>query len=94
MKRQEMIDRLVEAARVATARDESGAGLGALLREGFIGFEKMSEASLRRELQFRGLLDYDEPELPEADDGESTETELMVLLSGMTGNDPTLHFFD
>jgi hypothetical protein len=94
MNRQDMVRRLVEVARVATQRDESGNGLEALLREGFVGFEKMSEATLRRELQFRGLLDYGEPEIAEVDDDEPSESDLMALLSGMTSADPTLHFLD
>jgi hypothetical protein len=54
----------------------------------------MSESRLRRELLFRGLMDYDEPEPDDADADAPSEAELMVLLSGMTSSDPTLHFFD
>lgn len=94
MNRQDMVKRLVEAARAATERDETGEGVAALLREGFVGFDRMSDSRLRRELLFRGLMDYDEPEPGDADADEPSEAELMVLLSGMTSSDPTLHFFD
>jgi hypothetical protein len=60
--KQQMVDRLMSDSSLSRHCDGFGRGLpDALRRRG--AYDKMSERALRRELQLRGLLEYDDPDL-------------------------------
>jgi len=84
MNKQEMVDRLVTHSLRALSEEPDQEGLGELYRKGFADFANMPERRLRQELEFRGLVDFDEPE--QIDDGEVdddvSDEQLMFLVSG------------
>ena len=89
MNKQQMIDRLVTDALLHAGFDDSA-------RAGSRDFAKMPERLLERELQFRGLLDFDEPDpfdIDDADDGVFGD-ELRTLVSRAGRLSLDNHFFD
>ena len=62
MNRKEMIDRLVDATLASMLADPDLVVLRGVLEKGCRGYTRMSSRALERELQLRGLLDFDEPE--------------------------------
>ncbi len=77
-----MVRELVDYSVSAALRDSEN--LRELFEKGFPGFLNMPKNKLIKELQFRGILEYEEPEQNFGIDNESDE-ELMVMLSEMTG---------
>ncbi len=78
MNRQRMIEQLVNAATEAILTDPALDALKNLLERGFGGYRQMSDTALRREMQLRGLLDFDEPERDDTefdDDDEDDDEE-------------------
>jgi hypothetical protein len=57
-------------------------------------FAKLSERLLQRELQFRGLIGFEEPDIFDEDDGGMSGDELNVLVAGARGSRVDNHFFD
>jgi hypothetical protein len=94
MNKQEMIDRLVTQS-LAASTETTPEGACGRRQNRLPDFAKLPERLLKRELQFRGLLDFDEPDPfdDEADEGVS-ESELLVLLSGSARPSLDNHFFD
>jgi hypothetical protein len=87
MQRKEMIRRLTEATLESALNDPDMAWLRAMLVQGFSGYECMTDAALAREMQMRGLLEFDEPE-PEEDfddeeEDDDDEDERVVMLAEM-----------
>lgn len=86
-----MILRLIDQAMCEAAAGMPGAWLREVLENGFGGYRRMSDAALVRELELRGLLEFDEPESGDldfddddlADEDEENEDERLVLLSEM-----------
>lgn len=74
--RNEMIRRLIEASIEATLADPQRAWLRGMLARGFPGYENMSRPALTREMQLRGLLEFDDPEPPEEFDDDVLDSEL------------------
>ena len=82
MRQQEMIRELVDFSVNAALHDRDN--LREVFEKGFSGFLNMPKDKLIKELQFRGILDYEDD-----DDGdlvvneEESDEELMVMLSEM-----------
>jgi hypothetical protein len=85
MRQQEMVRELVDYSVNAALQDASRENLRSIFERGFVGFHNMPKGKLIRELQFRGILDFDFEDSEEdfAIEEESDE-ELMVMLSEMT----------
>jgi hypothetical protein len=79
MNKQEMVDLLATHTTSTTHRPD---------------FAKLPERLLQRELQFRGLIEFDEPEVFEEDDAGVSGDELDVLISGARRSRLDNHFFD
>ena len=95
MNKQEMVDRLVTHSLQALSEDRDGAGPRELDRRKFTGFANMPERRLRRELEFRGLIEIDEPErIDDELDGDLPDEQLMLLVSGSVGLRVDNHLFD
>lgn len=96
MNKQEMVDRLVTYSLQALSEEPAREGLQELYRKGFSGFANMSERRLKQELEFRGLIAFDEPEQVDDEDAdyEVSEDALMVLVSGSVRPSVDNHFFD
>ena len=92
MNKQEMVDRLV--MHTLHAPFEEAAPGRSRMREP--DFAKMPERLLKRELQLRGLIDFDEPELFDEDDAndEVSADELRALVSAAPRPCRDNHFFD
>jgi hypothetical protein len=75
MNRNDMIRQLVDFSLAGAARDSRDSWLREVLEKGFKGFENLSTADLLRELQFRGLADFDEVEELGDGGGEDGEFE-------------------
>lgn len=82
MRQQEMIRELVDYS--VTSALQNAENLREIFEKGFPGFLNMPKNKLIKELQFRGILEYEEPEENYGIEDESDE-ELMVMLSEMTG---------
>jgi hypothetical protein len=96
MNKQEMVERLV-AHTLQNWSDEparDGSRQRHLTR--CPDFAKMPERLLKRELQFRGLLDFDEPELFDEDDADADVSgdDLRVLISRSPRPSIDNHVFD
>ena len=78
MRQQEMVRELVDYSVNAALRDSDN--LRELFEKGFPGFLNMPKNMLIKELQFRGILEYEEPEENFSIEDESDE-ELMVMLA-------------
>jgi hypothetical protein len=93
MKKQEMIDRLVTHALQTwadePARERSRTGHP----ERGPDYSKLPERLLKRELQLRGLIDFDEPELVDEDDADDV-VDLGTLIPGSVRPVLDNHFFD
>jgi hypothetical protein len=96
MERKRMIEQLIESTVTCALGDPELVWLKAMLVKGFVGYEKMSSESLKREMQLRGLLDFDDPEpedeFDDDDDNEledefEDENERLVMLAGTAGID-------
>jgi len=87
MQRTEMIRRLTEATLESALNDPDMGWLRAMLMHGFSGYECMTDAALVRELQMRGLLEFDEPEpgedFDDDEEDDEDEDERLVMFSGM-----------
>jgi len=83
--RQQMIERLVEAALASAIADPDHEWLRGMLENGFAGYRRMPTPALGEEMRFRGLLEFDEPEPVDEDDDEDEddEDERLVMMSGM-----------
>ena len=82
MRQQQMIRELVNHSVDAALQDATRESLRSIFERGFVGFHNMPKGKLIQELQFRGILQYeDEEEALEFDHGE--DPELMVMLSGL-----------
>src|SRR5262245_8917283 len=74
MNRDRMIETLVGATVESVVGDHTCAWLREILTKGFPGYEHMSIEALTREMQMRGLLEFDDPEPEEEfDDDEDVE---------------------
>ncbi len=93
MNKQEMVNRLVSYCQ-SQSEEPATASLQTVCGKNFTAFAKMSERRLRRELEFRGLLAFDEPEEKDEEDHETSGIPLMALLSRSTGGNLGNHFFD
>ncbi len=80
MRQQEMIRELVDYSITAALQDADN--LREIFERGFPGFLNMPKNKLIKELQFRGILDYEDDDTVEEDESDE---ELIVLLSEMTG---------
>ncbi|MGH8717448.1 MAG: hypothetical protein ACREV0_00650 [Burkholderiales bacterium] len=80
MRQQEMIRELVDYSITAALQDADN--LREIFERGFPGFLNMPKNKLIKELQFRGILDYEDDDTVEEDESDE---ELMVMLSEMTG---------
>lgn len=83
MTKGEMIERLVEYSITEASQVGRIKWIREVFKKGFNGFSNMSHKQLEKELQLRGLLDYNDFESDDTDDSE-----LMVMLSGMVGASP------
>lgn len=79
----EMIERLVEYSIGEAAGNSRVNWVREVFKKGFDGFSNMSYRQLEKEMQLRGLLEYDDFDSDDTDDSE-----LMVMLSGMVGASP------
>ncbi len=84
--KQQMIDALVQFSVESVLKNQEW--LAKMFTEGVTGFRGLSEAQLRQEMQFRGLLEFDdEPEQADDDEDEDEdiddELERLVAWSGM-----------
>lgn len=79
MRQQEMIRELVDYSITAALQDADN--LREIFERGFPGFLNMPKNKLIKELQFRGILDYEDDDAVEEDESDE---ELMVMLSEMT----------
>lgn len=80
-----MVDRLVAHTASAVSSDPDGEWLRFILKRGFIGYEHMSEAQLRSELERCGLVEmiFDDAE----DDAElASEGDLIDALASCAGH--------
>ena len=94
MNKQQMVERLVSHCLQSLSEDHASASLQKIYGKDFSAFARMSERRLKRELEFRGLADFDEPdEFDEAGDFEP-DVQLVGLLSRSTGARVENHFFD
>lgn len=93
MKKQEMIDRLVTHALQTWADEPAGRGPGTGHAESGPDYSKLPERLLKRELQLRGLIDFDEPELVDEDDVDDV-LDLGTLIPGSVRPVLDNHFFD
>lgn len=80
MRQQEMIRELVDYSVSAALQDADN--LREIFERGFPGFLNMPKNKLIKELQFRGILDYEDDDTVE----EESDEELMVMLSEMTSS--------
>jgi hypothetical protein len=87
MRQQQMVRELVNFSVNAALQDRDS--LRQVFEQGFPGFLNMPKHRLIQELQFRGILDYEDEETIELDETED-DKELMVMLSGLT----TAEYFD
>lgn len=95
MDKQQMIDRLISHSLQTAGDGEYRENLRELYRKGFPGFANLPEASLKRELQFRGLLAYEEPDEFDVDsDYEQAGEQLISLVSSSARSFASNHFFD
>ncbi|MPZ46364.1 MAG: hypothetical protein GEV05_23840 [Betaproteobacteria bacterium] len=89
MERTEMIRQLVDATIESGLKGGDLRWLREILSNGFPGFGRLTDAGLAREMELRGLLEFDEPEPdmdfdddPDADE-DYDEAVRSVMLSGM-----------
>ena len=96
MNKQEMVDRLVTYSLQTLSEEPAREGLQELYRKGFSGFANMSERRLKLELEFRGLIAFDESEQIDDEDAdyEASEDALMALVSRSVRPSADNHFFD
>jgi hypothetical protein len=95
MNKHEMVNRLVAHCLQTLSADSTHEGVGELYRRGFSGFANMPERRLRQEMEFRGLIEADEPEqIDDGTDEDVSEDQLMFLVSGAAGSRIENHFFD
>jgi hypothetical protein len=96
MNKQEMIDRLVKHALRTQAEEAVDEDTRGRRRTRCPDFAKLTEHALKRELQFRGLIDFDEPEPFDEDDaGDDVYGEdLRALISNSARPGLDNHFFD
>ncbi len=94
MNKQEMVDRLVTHALQTRSDEPVHDGSRQCRPKTCPDFAKMSERLLERELQFRGLLDFDEPELVDDNEDAVSGDDLRVLLAGSLRPSLDNHFFD
>ena len=86
MNKQQMVERLVSHCLQSLSEDHASASLQKIYGKDFGAFARMSERRLKRELEFRGIAAFDEPEdLDEMADFEPSAVQLMGLLSRSTG---------
>jgi hypothetical protein len=96
MNKQEMVDRLVAHALQTWSDEPVRGGSRARLPQRCPDFARLPERLLQRELQLRGLIDFDEPEVFDEDDAsdDASGDELRVLFSGSARPGLDTHFFD
>jgi hypothetical protein len=82
MNREDMIRMLVEYSVAASAEDRQGSWVREIVTKGFRGFANMSSAELSRELRYRGLVRFEDPDedVDFEDDGEEPGIEKLVDL--------------
>lgn len=95
MNKQEMVDRLVTHALQTWSDEPAREGSRERHAKRCPDFAKLPERLLKRELQFRGLLDFEEPE-PFDDDAEDAVfgDDLRALIPGSVRPSLDNHFFD
>ena len=96
MNKQEMVDRLVTHALETWADEPAREGSRVRHPKRCPDYAKLPERMLKRELQLRGLLDFDEPELFDEDDANDDVSgdDLRALISGSVRPSLDNHFFD
>ena len=96
MNKQEMVDRLVTHALQIRAEEAVGEETRGRRPQRCPDYAKLPERLLKRELQLRGLIDYDEPDLFDEDDADDdvSGNDLRVLISGSVRPRLDNHFFD
>jgi hypothetical protein len=96
MNKQEMVDRLVTHSLQAVSEDGESKGSRESVRSKLASFAHMSERRLRRELEFRGLIEIDEPESIDDEEpvGDLADEQLMFLFAGSAGLRADRHLFD
>ena len=94
MNKQEMVDCLVTHALQTRSAEPAHDGSRQRRPKTCPDFAKMSERLLERELQFRGLLDFDEPDLVDDNEDGMSGDDLRVLLAGSLRPCLDNHFFD
>lgn len=76
MNRQQAIDSLVDVACKELANQTGHMFLTEFVRNGFLGFTKMSNQRLEQELVYWGLKDYISEDVPEYDEDDESIVEL------------------
>ena len=96
MNKQEMVDRLVTHTLQTWSDEAAREGTRGRRQKRCPDYAKLPERLLRRELELRGLIDFEEPELFDEDDAgdDMSGDALRVLISCSVRPSLDNHFFD